>query len=440
MQGLGLTKYQRREPISKKIVSSYQHQSGFRIDVLPRDGFSQKYLSLVIPYGSAYTRFIDPRSNEEVELPLGTINLLAAIIFTYSAEGTLASELEKIGIVPKLDVGHSSIIFEMSTVDFLPNAAELILEKFREFELTEEVIAAVKSRVLRKVSALKSRSDYFIEKEIRSAIYKAPEIFTPVLGTKASVKAITLEDLQLCLDNLFSPHNISFVLAGEFDEDFVVNRMARQMSEFDDRAEESKIKRTELEREDIVRKKIVSWDRPNSAFAIVYRFDSTYKPYSRGGKDNLKLNMEANIVMDMLIGPFTEAFEDIRGTGLLGDKINYQLNVDDDIAFLEMSGNSINPELTVDVITEKLESLISDGYYDAEIFDMSWNATVGHFIREVDSISEYGHAASLARINNIDFVDYSTIFKEVKSKESAVLESLNFIRAENRAVLICNSK
>ncbi len=438
MERLGLTKYQRRDRISKEIISSYQHKSGFRMDFLPRVGFSQKFASVVLPFGSVDRSFLNTETNEIVRLPLGTMYLLAKIIFEVDRKDSLAAELEKMGITSTLRINHEHLIFKVNTVDFYHSVTELIVKKIIEFSLDDIDIELYKRRLMSEIE-LSANSDSLLSYELRKSLYKEEEIFTNVRGTVESVSSISRDDLELCLNNIFALRNISMILVADTAEDTLITRLVDALDRYEEVETNLILNPLRFERQEIVPTKELSWQRPNPAFAIGYRLDLGENNFRRGGKDNLQLGFEVSIILEMLIGAGSESFEELRASGLLGDKIDFNIYADVDYAFVEIKGSSLKPDLTAKVISESLERQIAEKKFDEEAMNLNWNARVGRFMRDMDSIEEYGYAASTARINGIEFADFTSLFNEIKDKGERVLDTAEFIKTENRAIVICYS-
>lgn len=438
MNRLGTNNYQRRDRLSNQIMTSYQHYSGFKIDVLPRDGFSEKFAAIAILHGTSDAKFIDKDTHEEVHLPLGSLHLLAHMIFEADTKDSIANNLAKIGISGHLKVDKFSTIFYINTVDFYQEAVKIILRGLLEYKVNESDFKRAKKDVLSELSLLKEDTDYSRRKNVLKALYNAPELYESALGTRESLNNITLKDLETCQRNLFAYDKLALILAGEFKENILVSNVIDYLDQnLLEHPAEVNILNIEAEPKEIVPKQVKSLSLSNPSFDLAYRYDLDNANYARGGKDNLQLSLEADIYLKQIIGLGTNAFEEIRASGLLGERLDYKINVSDNLAYLRISGSSLKPELSASLVAEYVETAIANKDFSYEQFKQSLNSAVGSFIKSMDSVVAYGLAAARARINYIDFPDYAVIFNEVEERAEHIVDSLDFVKPENRTLLIC---
>ena len=437
----GWIRYQRRDRLARQIISTYKHHSGLKIDVLPRLGFHQNYAFLVLPFGSINSSFVSG-NGESIKQNLGTMNLLADIIFNSIDDDSIASQLTKIGVSSDLKVSHDSVVFEISTADYLQEAIKIIISGLINLEITEAKIIASKNRVLNYLSSLERDSEFYMRRTLRQCVFSKSEYYNSPEGTRESVSNISLEDLQICYDNIFNISNVFLELLGDINDEEIVESLSTVL-------QSSKLKQhnkyldlvEDYSNFGVVKREAeIIWQNPSPGFALAYNFDAKNNAQRLIGKENVQLYYEAKILLEMCIGASSDAFDEFLQSGLLGEALYYDFNISREYALIEIYGKSLNPEATVKLISQKLETFISDkDSFSNDIFESRWKAIFGQFVQNLDSLHLAGEQASRARLNYIEFADYSTIFNEIRLESDKILDKFSFVKEDNRAIVISSS-
>ena len=439
LQRHGLYSYQRRESLTRQKITTYRHLSGMNIDVLKRDGFGQKYAALVLPYGAMHTKFIDVLTDSEVQVPLGSLKLLSKMIFSFIEEGSLAVELAKYGISGNLIVDHSYLIFEIITKEYYYDAVEILLDTVLNVDLDERKLVAAKRDVKADLLKATREPEYFINKNIKKAFYDQPEYYEEVEGNLASIESISLEDVHRVFRNLFNIKNLSLILAGEFEEEKLLPRVAEILQNRNYQINKNtQIVLYKNYRDDFDRFQELNWQYTSDAFGLAYRKVSDNDNYIVGGKDIIKARIEAKMLLDFVIGYGSGNFKHINETGLLGNEIKYNFNINQEFSYLSIRASSLDPRITADAIAHNLERFLENKDIDFNDMEPRWKASVGKFIRDMDTVSKFGRAASYARAMGIEFADYATIYNSMHDEISEIYKHFKFIKPENRTVLICH--
>ena len=439
LQRHGLYSYQRRESLTRQKITTYRHLSGMNIDVLKRDGFGQKYAALAIPYGAMHTRFIDVLTDSEVQVPIGSLKLLSKMIFSFIEEGSLAVELAKYGISGNLIVDHSHLIFEIITNEYYYDAVEVLLDTVLNVDLNERKLAAAKRDVKADLLKASREPEYFINKNLKKAFYDQPEYYEEVEGNLATIESISLEDVHRVFRNIFNIKNLSLILAGEFDEEKLLPRIAEILQNRNYQINKNtQILLYKNYRADFERFQELNWQYTSDAFGLAYRKISDNDTYIVGGKEIIKARLEAKMLLDFVIGYGSTKFKHINETGLLGNEIRYNFNINQEFSYLSIRASSLEPRITADAIAHNLERFLEEEYIDFKDIEPRWKASVGKFIRDMDTVSKFGRAASYARAMGIEFADYATIYNSMHDEISEIYKHFEFIKPENRTVLICH--
>lgn len=439
LQRHGLSSYQRRESLTRQKITTYRHLSGMSIDVLKRDGFGQKYAALVIPFGAMHTRFIDVLTNAEVHVPVGSLKLLSKMIFSFVEEGSLAVELAKYGISGNLIVDHYYLIFEIITNEYYYDAVDVLLDTVLNVNLDEEKLVAAKRDVKADLLKVTREPEYFINKNLKKAFYDQPEYYEEVEGNLDTIETINLEDVQQVYRNLFNIKNISLILAGEFEEEKLLPRIAEILQDRNYQTNKNtQILLYKNYREDFDRFQELNWQYTSDAFGLAYRKLSDSENYVVGGKDIIKARIEAKLLLDSIIGYGSDNFKHINETGLLGNEVKYQYHINQEFSYLSIRASSLDPRITADAIAHNLERFLESGAISLEEMEPRWKASVGKFIRDMDTVSKFGRAASYARAMGIEFADYATIYNSIHDNLNEISKNFEFIKPENRTILICH--
>lgn len=86
----GMIRYDRKDRVTV-IIHVYQHRSGFKIDLIPKPGFKNKYCSFLIPYGAEHLQYRDRFGGELVQAELERRIFGHCIFSNFDESGIVAS-------------------------------------------------------------------------------------------------------------------------------------------------------------------------------------------------------------------------------------------------------------------------------------------------------------------------------------------------------------
>ncbi|MGE5530031.1 MAG: M16 family metallopeptidase [Patescibacteria group bacterium] len=113
----------------------------------------------------------------------------------------------------------------------LPLGLELLAEMFTSSALDEGELAKEKDVILEEIKSYEDAPDELVHDLLAAALWPRHPLGRPILGTPASITALTGSDLREYLRLHYEPHNTVLAVAGRMDFDQVCEMAARHLSQ-----------------------------------------------------------------------------------------------------------------------------------------------------------------------------------------------------------------
>ena len=137
-------------------------------------------------------------------------------------EGTakFAKELENRAITFSANSGKETFVFTLETIkEQLPFGIEKLKELLQDPNYTDETFNKIRKKRIATLIKKGDDFDYIAANGLKSLLFENSNMALPQLGTKESIKSLTLNDIKSFINNHFFLNNLIVVAAGDFNED-----------------------------------------------------------------------------------------------------------------------------------------------------------------------------------------------------------------------------
>lgn len=438
-----MIRYDRKDRVTGETVRFYQHNSGFRIDIVQKKNYSNRYAGILVPFGADHVSYVDFNTGDERQIPLGGPYITTQGILQKEDSDSPLSRLNQLGINIELAMDRSSVTYSFTTVDHFGEAIsallELVLEaRFSDEQITREIEKLGLERLLEEENL-----STIAEEVLLRGLYKNPLIHTPIYGNMEGLMHLNGEDVESYYQNAYHPTVLTLVLVGHFlpdEEEHMINEVSNYL---DTRAIALNQSIQFLSPSDkgesvLLPKQLLELPTATSSFYLAYKKEFTNGSVRRGGRHLIRQKLIGDLIVKMLIGDGSNTFEELYNDGIIDESFRLNYVVQEGYAHLIIWGDSMQAEAAVEKIAHTLEEFIRLGAFDERRLEEITRASIGSFLRDLDDVKRCGNLVAQIKSVNLEFSDYASIFYQLKGRE--LLDELQFMKEENRASVVIHGR
>jgi predicted Zn-dependent peptidase len=168
---------------------------------------------------STYMRFVFKESGFLNESKVGLADFCANILDEGTKkEGsfTFAKKLDAKAISLYASAGYETFNIEIEALkEHFGYAMERLWELLKDPNYTQEAYDKVLSQTLGKIEKNKTNYDYVALHKLKSIVFEGTHLAYPKMGTEASLKSISLEDVKSFINHALSSESVIVVVGGD---------------------------------------------------------------------------------------------------------------------------------------------------------------------------------------------------------------------------------
>lgn len=401
--------------------------NGLTILIYTDSSKSTNHVELYTFLGGNNGEYVDYNGNTKKVKP-GTAHLLEHYICENTVEGNLLDNLRKYNILScNGGTNNENTSYFFNTVTNFYECLETFLKGIYNISFTKEKLDKTKMAVYSEIRDDKNNEkNKIIEKKINGLF----TINRKTLGSRGSVKSITIKEIKDVYDNIYIPCNQFLVLAGNFDYDKTLSLVKNIYKEISFKNDKKLSKVSDVK--DVIKKRTIYKSDYIDEVILTFKIDVS----SLSCFDKYKLDWYLSFFLDINFSKYSKINEYINSCS------DY---VDDISAYLYY----FNGYFVIDVIafTKKvnefeklvLSSIKNRDSNEREVFELVKKdaitrisvrkdsisnyvaPTEENYIRfgyldddDIDVIDKFNYDEYDKIISNIDFTNYSVFYRKKK--------------------------
>lgn len=273
-----------------------------------------------------------------------------------------ATKLDAKAVDIDMHVGRESFVIEVSSLKSeFPYAVERLLELVKDPNYTKEAMDQVKHQKIGWLTQKKSDFDYIAGSALRATLFKGEALGKPYDGTLASIKEISLEDVQTFIKTHLGYNNAVAVVGGDITLQEAEGYVTKILSLF------PKVVRTEVKKIEASAKKEVVFIDEETQQAYIY-FGAPFN-YSYEEKDQYKAKIAEYLLGGAGFG--SRLMEEIRVKRGLTYGVYASLRRTKPVSYLSgyMQTKLSTQEEAKDLIQEVVDDFVTKGITAKELED-----------------------------------------------------------------------
>ncbi len=411
----------------KETILHGVHQSGLRVYIVPKTGFSKYYAIYGTEYGSIDTKLNVPDTDEVINLPNGVAHFLEHKLFEEENGGNAFDRFALTGANSNAYTSFDMTAYLFSCTDSFYENLDILMDFVNHPYFTEENVAKEQGIIGQEIKMYDDDPNWRLFFNMLQAMYHNNPVKTDIAGTVESIAQITPDVLFKCCDAFYNPSNMFLVMVGEIDADRAVSIVDKYVSADRDRG---RIQREIIDEPKTVVKKEVcqkmSVSKPQ--FMIGFKEHET----DIEGADLLTKQIETNVILNILFGVSSKFFNELYEEGLIDGSFSFEAELEKKYGFSSVGGESKDPRGVYDRVLNRINQVKQTGFDEDEINRVK-KVLIGANLKGYNDVERIGNNFIRAFMSGINPFEYESIAQNVT--KAALEKRLNEHFDENSAVL-----
>lgn len=359
---------------SSRLGESYtvvHHPSGLDVLIWKMEGFTTTEAVFATKYGSVNNCFKTKDRDDFITVPEGIAHFLEHKLF--ENEDTDVFDLyAKTGANANAYTSFDETAYIFSCSENCEDSLEILLDFVQKPYFTEQSVHKELGIIGQEIKMCSDSPERQCFYNLLRAMYVNHPIKIDIAGTVESIAEITPELLYQCYHTFYNLHNMVLAIAGNVDEDKVIEICDRMLKPCDDLQIETKLPD---EPEEVAQKEIrQSFPVGNPLFNIGFKC----KPYE--GRELYKMADTASVVLHMLIGSSSPLYKQLFDDGLINSQFGVEVFTSVGVFAPMISGESHDPMELYKRFLAEIDRVKAEGF-DKELFANEKRSMYGDIVR-----------------------------------------------------------
>jgi len=388
------------------------HNSGLRVYVMPKQGYSKCYAVIGTQFGSIDSVFTVAGEDEQTILPDGIAHFLEHKMFEQPDGGNVFGEFAKFGANANAFTSFNMTAYLYECTEAPIENLKILLDYISKPYFTDENIEKEQGIIGQEIKMYDDDPEWKCAINMLSAMYKNHPIKNDIAGSVESIAKINKELLYKCYDNFYNMANMILFVIGDIDVQSVgdcVDTMIKDYKILDNLPARDYGTEPATVNENTT---CENMDVSVTSFMLGYKDTDT----GYNGAKLLKKATEYSIILELAFGKTSDIYNELVEKGLIMGFLDFDAECEPSYGHITISGESNEPEKVREVVFKGIEKLKKSGIKKVDI-DRLKKAYHGRFIKQFDHISSVAHAFLSNTFNNIGMFEYVDVIKSVTEED-----------------------
>ncbi len=378
----------------------YEHQSGLTIYVFPKK-MTSTYALLATDFG-AVDHTLDGK-----ELPDGVAHFLEHKLFTNEDGSDAFEHFSALGADANAYTSHTRTVYLFSCTEHFDKALGELIDFVTHPFFTEETVKKEQGIIAEEILMCRDNPYDQCYYNMLRGLYAHHPVKKDICGSLSSIKRITPSLLYQVYRAYYAPSNMTLVVCGDVDPDTVFDIANKHMKQT-------------LKAPRPVRPTVLEDRRVHHA--RVCRHGQVAKPiFSIGVKDaaiptdpteRLKRDAGMAILCEMLFSESGELYNSLFDEGLISPDLSADYALTEDFAFLQIAGESGDPDAVLARIREYLANKQQTGL-SLEDFERCRRIEYAEYIKSFDSTEEIANTLLSFAMESAELFSYGDVLSGI---------------------------
>ncbi len=392
--------------INEKILTA-EYKSGLKVFVIPKKGFSKKYISITTQYGSIDNVYLsrNGNSNSPIINPYGTAHFLEHMLFEQRTR-LLFDNCFTNGIYPKAytTFNHTSFFFSCRTN--VESNLKLLLDLIQNLSLNDQNIEIERNVIRHEIKMHSDNPQWVSLYNLLGSFYNSP-IAIDIAGTEGSILGIDKEILNRNYNAYYNHNNMFILVVGDINEEAVFKTVEDNINKNQCNIS---IERVYSDRDSGIKRNYVNQKLALSKSIFTMGFKDIV-PYDNS-LESIRRELAVKIIFELILGKSSNFYNDLFNEGLIKSQLNSDYVYEKQYSYSQISCESTSPEKVRDLFFEHIKKINSVGIYKTNLLTVK-KSSIGNFIKSLDSLEKLIAAFICVYLKGYFIFDYLDLYNSI---------------------------
>lgn len=384
------------------------HESGLRVFIVPKKGFSKYYAIYGTEYGSVDTTV--SIGGKSAPIPDGTAHFLEHKLFEEEDGKNAFDKFAVTGASSNAFTSFDMTAYLFSCTDSFYENLDILLEFVNNPYFTDENVAKEQGIIGQEIKMYDDDPGWRLFFNALGAMYHKSPVKIDIAGTVESISHITPELLYKCCETYYNPSNMLLVLVGDIDPDKASEYIDKHVKKNDI----GKIVRSLPAEPCTVVTHRVSQKLNVSKPMFLVAFKE--KVIGESGETLFRKQLQTQILNEILFGKSGSFYNELYSEGLIDATFEKDTELEKTYGFTSISGETNDPDAVYHRALAHIEEVKKTGLSD-EAIARAKRILIGRSLYRFNSVEEIGNGFIRSFMNGFDPLSYSRVASEITADE-----------------------
>nr|QGT50988.1 peptidase M16 [uncultured Firmicutes bacterium] len=386
------------------------HESGLRVYVFPKKGFSKYYAIYGTAYGSLDREFIVPGDSEKTVVPDGIAHFLEHKMFEEPDGSNAFDRFAQTGASSNAFTSFDMTAYLFSCTDRFYENLDILLDFVNAPYYTEENVSKEQGIIGQEIRMYDDDPEWRALFNMLRALYHNNPVKIDIAGTVESTAEITPELLYKCYNTFYSPANMALVLVGDIDAEQAAKSVDKYVTVMDSKRAERPLADEPRERvQEVVEQKL-------SVSIPLFRIGFKESAPGSTGEELLKKEIATDLLLEILFGKSSAFYLKLYEEGLIDRTFGKEADLQTMYGYTAIGGESRDPHAVYARVKEYLNEVMQNGVC-AEDIQRAKKVLLGRHLRMFNSVEYMGNDFIRRVLNGCEPLGYEQVLTDITAEE-----------------------
>lgn len=376
---------ERTDPLLQERLYTTKLESGLTVAIIVKPGFHEKTARIATHYGSIDSRFIQPETGQEIQVPDGIAHFLEHKLFE-KEWGNVSDKFSELGADANAYTTYTHTVYYFNTTDRFEESLDLLLDYVQTPWFTDESVEKEQGIIEQEIRMYLDDPGWRSNANLLEALYQDHPLRIDIAGTVESIHQIDKETLTLCHKTFYHPSNMVLLVVGDVDPEATLQRVR---AAFDTKGykPQAAIKRLMPAEPTAPAEK-----RREQALVVnqpIFRLGFKDPTPTKTGRELLVQDLLTAMAVDVVAGRASALYTELYEAGLIDQRFGFEYSCDQTWAYSYFAGMTRDPEALHQRLMAGIQQAVDQGL-SPEAFERIKRKTIGRMVgmmNDLDSIA-----------------------------------------------------
>ncbi len=395
------------QSVLKETLYYGTHESGLKVYIFPKEGYSKSYALFGTRYGSNDSQFIVPGEDEVTEVPDGIAHFLEHKLFE-EQDGNVFEKFSHLGSSPNAFTSFNTTAYLFSCTSNFYKNLDILLNFVQNPYFTDESVRKEQGIIGQEIRMYEDDPNWRVFFNYLDALYHQHPVKKDIAGTLESISKINKDVLYKCYNTFYHPSNMILFVIGDVSPQMVIDHVTESIKLGNPIKED--IQRVYPDEPTTIRTKKIEQNLSVSTPLFQMGFKDTDVGYR--GRKLLKKDIVTRILLEMTFGRSTSLYQSLYEQGLINNSFQVDYTAEVDYGFTIFGGESSDPEKVREEVIKEVGRLKRTAL-DVENFERIKKIILSRYIRQYNHIEKLANSFMNNLFKDINLFDYIDVYQSV---------------------------